>query len=152
MYTVFWFNKQNEFETSQTTNMIFLRCFFFVGHFCPPGYGSTADQTESGSGIRNIVLSPSPTKKSLDAVVIGLLVISSFLSIFSFFSCASKRVELISALFLQAMYSYWCNSVLRIRDDNPRSRILIFTRPGSRIQKYQQKRGVKKNLLSYLFL
>ncbi len=32
-----------------------------------------------------------------------------------------------------------------------RSRILIFTHPGSRIQKLQQKRGVNKNLLSYLF-
>jgi hypothetical protein len=30
----------------------------------------------------------------------------------------------------------------------PGSRILIFTHPGSRIQKQQQKRGVKKNLLS----
>ncbi len=33
-------------------------------------------------------------------------------------------------------------AVLRIRD--------VY--PGSRIQKQQQKRGVKKNLLSYLFL
>jgi hypothetical protein len=40
--------------------------------------------------------------------------------------------------------------VLRIRDVYPGSRILIFTHPGSRIQK--QKRGVKKNLLSYHFL
>jgi hypothetical protein len=43
-------------------------------------------------------------------------------------------------------------SVLRIRDVYPGSRILIFTHPGSRIQKQQQKRGVTKNLLSYLFL
>ncbi len=43
--------------------------------------------------------------------------------------------------------------VLRIRDVYPGSRILIFTHPRSRIQKQQQKRGVKKkNLLSYLFL
>jgi hypothetical protein len=35
---------------------------------------------------------------------------------------------------------------------DPGSRILIFTHPGSRIQKQKQKRGVKKNLLSYLFL
>ncbi len=41
-------------------------------------------------------------------------------------------------------------SVLRIRYFYSRSRILIFTHPGSRIQKQQQKRGVKKNLLSYL--
>ncbi len=39
--------------------------------------------------------------------------------------------------------------VLRIRDVYPGSRILIFYPP--RIQKQQQKRGVK-NLLSYLFL
>jgi hypothetical protein len=36
-------------------------------------------------------------------------------------------------------------AVLRIRDVCPGSRILIFTHPGSRIQKQQQKRGVKKN-------
>jgi hypothetical protein len=34
--------------------------------------------------------------------------------------------------------------VLRIRDVYPGSRILIFTHPGSRIQKQQQKREVKK--------
>jgi hypothetical protein len=32
-------------------------------------------------------------------------------------------------------------SVLRIRDAYPGSRILAFTHPGSRIQKQQQKRG-----------
>jgi hypothetical protein len=42
-------------------------------------------------------------------------------------------------------------AVLRIRDVYPGSRILIFTHPGSRIQKQQQKRGVKKKVLSYLF-
>ncbi len=41
--------------------------------------------------------------------------------------------------------------VLRIRDVYPGSRILIFTHPGSRIQKQQQKRGVKKNLCSHKF-
>ncbi len=43
--------------------------------------------------------------------------------------------------------------MLRIRDVYPGSRILIFTHPGlgSRIPKQKQKRGVKKNLLSYLF-
>jgi hypothetical protein len=41
-------------------------------------------------------------------------------------------------------------TVLRIRDVCPGSRILIFTHRGSRIQKQQQKRGVKKNLMSYL--
>jgi hypothetical protein len=41
-------------------------------------------------------------------------------------------------------------AVLRIRDVYPGSRILIFPHPGSRIQKQQQKRGVKKNLMSYL--
>ncbi len=35
--------------------------------------------------------------------------------------------------------------MLRIRDVYPLSRILIFTHPGSRIQKQEQKRGVKKN-------
>jgi hypothetical protein len=39
-------------------------------------------------------------------------------------------------------------AVRRIRDVYPGSRILIFTHPGSRIQKQQQKREVKKNLLS----
>ncbi len=40
---------------------------------------------------------------------------------------------------------YWPpGPVLRIRDVYPGSRILIFTHPGSRIQKQQQKRGVKK--------
>jgi hypothetical protein len=34
--------------------------------------------------------------------------------------------------------------VLRIRDVYTGSQILIFTHPGSRIQKQQQKRGVKK--------
>ncbi len=34
-----------------------------------------------------------------------------------------------------------CPPVLRIRDVYPGSRILIFTHPGSRIQKQQQKRG-----------
>ena len=38
--------------------------------------------------------------------------------------------------------------VLQIRDVYPRSQILIFSHPGSQIQKQQQKRGVKKNLLS----
>ncbi len=37
-----------------------------------------------------------------------------------------------------------------VADPGCLSRILIFTHPGSRIQKEQQKRGVKK-LLSYLF-
>jgi hypothetical protein len=41
----------------------------------------------------------------------------------------------------------YLRAVLRIRDVYPVSRILIFTHPGSRIQKQQQKRG-EKNLLS----
>jgi hypothetical protein len=48
--------------------------------------------------------------------------------------------------------------VWRIRDVYPGSRILIFTHPGSRISdpgsrilKQEQKREVKKNLLSYFF-
>ncbi len=51
----------------------------------------------------------------------------------------------------------WTRAVLRIRDVYPGSRILIFAHPvsripdlGSRIQKQQQKRRVKKKLLSYL--
>ena len=43
-------------------------------------------------------------------------------------------------------------SVLRIRDVYPGSRILIFTHPGSRIQKQVEKRGVKKKFLSNIFL
>ncbi len=39
--------------------------------------------------------------------------------------------------------------MLRIRDVYPGSRILIFVHPGSRIQKQQQKRGVKK-LINYI--
>jgi hypothetical protein len=35
-------------------------------------------------------------------------------------------------------------SVLRIRDVYPGSRILIFVHPGFRIQKQQQRRGLKK--------
>jgi hypothetical protein len=53
----------------------------------------------------------------------------------------------------------WCplgetliSSVLRIRDVYPGSRILIFTHPGSRIQKQQQKRWVKKKFVSNLFM
>jgi hypothetical protein len=41
-------------------------------------------------------------------------------------------------------------AVLRIRDVYPGSRILIFTHPGSRIQKQQQKREVKKNCHTFL--
>ncbi len=41
--------------------------------------------------------------------------------------------------------------MLRIRDVYPGSRILIFTHPGSRIPKQQQKRGVKKNCCHTLF-
>ncbi len=37
--------------------------------------------------------------------------------------------------------------MLRIRDVYPGSRILIFTHPGSRIPKPQQKRGVKKKFV-----
>jgi hypothetical protein len=37
------------------------------------------------------------------------------------------------------------NAMLRIRDVYPRSWILIFTHPVSRIQKQHQKKGVKKN-------
>jgi hypothetical protein len=38
----------------------------------------------------------------------------------------------------------YLSTVLRIPDVYPGSRILIFTHPGSRIQKQQQKRGFKK--------
>ncbi len=40
--------------------------------------------------------------------------------------------------------NYGYQPVLRIQDVYPGSRILIFTHPESRIQKQQQKRGVKK--------
>jgi hypothetical protein len=42
-------------------------------------------------------------------------------------------------------------TVTSVADPGCLSRILIFTHPGSRIQKQQQKRGVKKNLLSLTF-
>jgi hypothetical protein len=42
-------------------------------------------------------------------------------------------------------------TVWRIRDVYPGSRILIFTHPGSRIQKQQQKRGMEKKIV-ILFL
>jgi hypothetical protein len=42
---------------------------------------------------------------------------------------------------------YKIYTVLRIRDVYHRSRILIFTHPGSQIQKQQQKRGMKKNMM-----
>ncbi len=61
------------------------------------------------------------------------------------------------AFFLKCCYNYRYRipgpqvvSVLRIRDVYPGSRILIFTHPGSRIQKKQQERG-EKYLLSYFF-
>ncbi len=47
-------------------------------------------------------------------------------------------------LLLAALPSSKAQAVLRIRDVYPGSRILIFTHPGSRIQKQQQKREVKK--------
>jgi hypothetical protein len=44
-------------------------------------------------------------------------------------------------------------SVLRILDVYPGSRILIFTHPGSRIQKQVEKRGVKKkNFFKHFFV
>jgi hypothetical protein len=55
--------------------------------------------------------------------------------------------------FSKVIYIHWdkfinvilCwHPVWRIRDVYPGSRILIFTHPGSRIQKQQQKREVKK--------
>jgi hypothetical protein len=42
------------------------------------------------------------------------------------------------------IHTGFVRSVWRIRDVYPGSRILIFTHPGSRIQKQQQKREVKK--------
>jgi hypothetical protein len=53
---------------------------------------------------------------------------------------------------------YKIYTVLQIWDVYPRSRILIFTHPGSRILypgsriQQQQYRGMKKNLMSYLFM
>ncbi len=45
-----------------------------------------------------------------------------------------------------------CTHYSSVADPGCLSRILIFTHPGSQIQKQQQKRGVKKNLMSYLFV
>ncbi len=55
-----------------------------------------------------------------------------------------KRIEEeLSQALIRSFFSLLL-SVLRIWDVYPGSRILIFTHPGSRIQKQQQKRGVKK--------
>jgi hypothetical protein len=43
-------------------------------------------------------------------------------------------------------------AVWRIRNVYPRYRIQIFTHPGSRNPKQQQKRGLKKKVLSFLFI
>jgi hypothetical protein len=48
-------------------------------------------------------------------------------------------------------YKRWKEAVWRIRDVYPGSRILIFSHPGSRIQKQQQKTGVKKNFSQTIF-
>jgi hypothetical protein len=45
------------------------------------------------------------------------------------------------------MEPLWIQAVWRIRDVYPRSRILICTHPGSRIQKQQGKSGVKKKFV-----
>ncbi len=42
--------------------------------------------------------------------------------------------------------NYYTEATCSVADPGCLSRILIFTHPGSRIQKQQQKRGVKKNL------
>ncbi len=65
-----------------------------------------------------------------------------------------KEINQLPSKVISNLSSFWIfilGAVLRIRDVYPGSWILIFTHPGSRIQKQQQKRGVKK-LLSYLFL
>jgi hypothetical protein len=49
-----------------------------------------------------------------------------------------------------APYRQCCGSGMFIPD--PGSRILIFTHPGSRIQKQVEKRGVKNFFLSNIFL
>jgi hypothetical protein len=53
--------------------------------------------------------------------------------------------------YIESIVITTAKSVLRIRDVYPGSRILIFTHPGSRIQKQQQKRGVKKKLVFITF-
>jgi hypothetical protein len=61
--------------------------------------------------------------------------------------CEQSRKESVT---LSKAKSSTLGAVLRILDIYPGSRILILPIPdlGSRIQKQQQKRGVKKNLLS----
>jgi hypothetical protein len=56
-----------------------------------------------------------------------------------------RRNEVVASTRLQGETATTQQAVLRIRDVYPGSRILIFTHSGSRIQKQQQKRGVKKN-------
>ncbi len=64
-----------------------------------------------------------------------------------------KKLKLsLKYMYYITMHILRLKAVLRIQDVYPRSRILIFTHLGSRIRKQQQKRGVEKNLLAYLFL
>jgi hypothetical protein len=67
-------------------------------------------------------------------------------------SWASNRYLLLLPRVADSRGRRWLFLVLWIRDVYPGSRILIFTHPGSRIQKQQEKRGVKTNFLSYLFM
>jgi hypothetical protein len=60
-----------------------------------------------------------------------------------YFNAKNKRKKG-CILFTKRMNPEHLAAVLRIRDVYPGSRILIFTHPGSRIQKQEQKRGVKK--------
>ncbi len=55
------------------------------------------------------------------------------------------KLDILSEGWTLILCLYVLHAVLRIRDVYPGSRILIFTHPGSRIQKQQQKREVKKN-------
>ncbi len=64
-----------------------------------------------------------------------------------------------SRIWMCVKMSRFRNLLGSVADPGYLSRILIFTHPGSRIsdpgsriQKQQQKRGVVKNLLSYLFM
>jgi hypothetical protein len=60
---------------------------------------------------------------------------------------SKQKIQHFCGSFLLSIHS----AVLRIRDVYPGSRILIFTHPGSRIQKTLTKERGEKNLLSYFF-
>jgi hypothetical protein len=62
-----------------------------------------------------------------------------------------QTVQRRGVIVMEEAISFYYRLICSVADPGCLFRILIFTHPGSRIQKQQQPRGVKKNLLSYLF-